>query len=134
MSTLTDMAVTTTTGKRVPVSSLTEAAKVANLSEIQDIDTQIAILKARRDIKVEALYDLFGAKTGKHIVPGVGSVTFSDNNVYDDKTIMAALRPGQQRLVTKRVLDRAKVRAMYPAVYEAARSYRGFKASVTFDA
>lgn len=128
MSTLVQQSVYVN-GKAVKVNSISEAAQVMNMVRIHDIDAQIEALKTQRANHVEALYELFGG-TGKHVIPEVGEVTFSDNNVYDDKAIMDALKPGQQRLVTKRVLDRAKVRALYPAKYEAAKSYRGYKASV----
>lgn len=130
MSTKTNTGMTLfVSGKEIHVNSMTEFHRVVNLNAVFEIDAKIAELQAKRKSALEGLYDSLG--TGKHVVPGVGTVTFSDNNVYDDKAIMSALKPGQQRLVTKRVLDRAKVKAQYPAVYEAAKSYRGYKASVS---
>lgn len=112
------------------VHNLRDASRVVNLTSVLSIDAKIAQLQAARQRHIDNLWSLFDKETGKHDVPGVGSITFSQNNTYDEAAIMAGLRPGQQRLVTKRVLDRAKVRAQYPAVYEAAKRPNGIKAAV----
>lgn len=128
MNTLTD---NTTTATDVQVGSLDEALKVVAFQRIVRAKERIAEAERTITNETERLYELLGGAKGKHVLPGgVGEITFSDNNVYSDADMLSALRPGQQRLVTKRVLDRAKVKAMYPAVYEAARSYRGYKSSV----
>lgn len=114
----------------VRVKDLTEAALAMNIKAIVDADAAIAEAKVKREQAVDALTKTHG--NGKHTVPGFGSVTLSANNVYSEDAMVAALTPYQfQRQASKRVLDRAKVKANFPAVYEAAREQRGVRASAT---
>lgn len=112
----------------VQVRDLAEAALAMNIKAIAEADAAIAEAKAKRDKAVEALVKTHG--NGKHTVPGFGSVTLSANNVYSDEKMRAALTDYQfTRQASKRVLDRAKVKANFPAVYEGAREQRGVRAS-----
>lgn len=115
----------------VKVDGYDEALQIIAFRRLMRAKARIAEAEEQVKVQTEELWKAFGETTGKHIIPGgVGEITFSDNNVYDAKAMEDALKPGQLRLVTKRVLDRAKVKSMYPAVYEAARSNRGYKSSV----
>lgn len=127
------LTVQTPTGSSIRVATMNDAAKAINLSRISEIDAQIAELQSKRASAVEALWELFGGNTGKHEVPGVGSVTFSANNTYDKDAIMAALKRGQFQRVSTRVLDMAKVKSQYPDVYEDAKRNRGYRASVSIN-
>lgn len=129
MTTVTTTAVQTISGRTISVSSPEEAMRVINMDRIAHADAEIERLKAVRAAAIEGLYDSFGS-TGKHVVPGVGEITFSDNNVYDAKTMKDALKPGQFMRVSERKLVPARVKELYPSVYADAKSYRGYRAAV----
>lgn len=95
--------------------------------------------KAKRDIDfMQMELNLFTAALaqramntpGKHIVGTVGSYTVSENNTYDEMTIRAQLSPGQVKRCTVPKLDKAVVKRLYPAVYDAAKKNNGVKVSI----
>jgi hypothetical protein len=97
------------------------------VAEYASIDRQVKSLLARQ---AEIKTALAAEGIGKHVVPGAGTFTVSENNTYSDDYIAATLTPGQMRRVVKSVIDRAKVKSLYPAVYDAAKERRGFRVSV----
>lgn len=99
------------------------------VAEIKAIDLEMEKLKAERDRRVNALIGTAKEASGKFVVDS-GSFTVSENNTYDDAAILAALKPGQIRLVQKKVVDKAKVKALYPAVYARAKVRKGFKVTI----
>ncbi len=107
--------------------------KVASLhAEVKALDAAMEKLAAERKVKVAALVAANGgeAVTGKVVLDG-GSFTVSENNSYPEESIRAGLTPGQQKRVEKRVLDREKVKALYPEVYKAAKVQNGVKVSIS---
>lgn len=106
--------------------------KVASIhAEIKAIDAAVATLAAERTAKVAALVKANGgeANTGK-VVLGNGSFTVSENNSYPAEKILGSLTPGQAKRCEKRTLDNAKVKALYPEVYAAAKVQNGVKVSI----
>lgn len=69
------------------------------------------------------------AGSGKHTTDH-GSFQVSENNAYDDETIINALTRGQFMKCSQRKLVKALVKVHYPNIYEAAKQRRGFKVSV----
>lgn len=74
------------------------------------------------------------AGSGKHTVqvPAGQTVTFtvSENNTYSDERMVTALKPGQFQRASTRKLDRQKVKALYPRIYAASKTFVGFKVSL----
>ena len=112
------------------MSGIKEARMAHDYAMVLHLDAEIARLKEKRASHVDALLEAVGHERGKHAVPGGGSFTVSENNVYSDAVMERLLRPGQRRLVEVKRIDRAKVRALYPEDYAEAKDNRGVK--VTF--
>lgn len=117
----------TIAGKTITVASTREVMVATSLARLAQARETIAKAQAEVVSATEHLAETLG--TGKHVLEGFGEVTVSENNTYSDAKMLAALKVGQQRLVTKRVLDRAKVKAQYPDVYAAAKQPAGWKAT-----
>jgi hypothetical protein len=100
-------------------------------AEIKALDAAMESLATERKAKVARLVTLNGGEsnTGKVTLPD-GSFTVSENNTYPDEAIRAALTEGQAKRCEKRVLDKAKVKALYPNVYAAAKVQNGVKVTV----
>ena len=67
---------------------------------------------------------------GKHTVEGVGSFTVSENNTYSQDVMRSLLTGGQFNLVSERRLVPAKVKALYPEKYAAAKERKGWKVTL----
>lgn len=106
--------------------NLFEATLVA---EVKAIDATIASLQEKRKHRIAALLGCANETTGKRVT-AEGSYTISENNTYSESAMVAALRPGQMRLVQKKVIDRSKVKALYPKVYEESKKRNGFKVTI----
>lgn len=93
------------------------------------VNTRLAALNAEKDGIVAALLAL-GWESGK-VTTSAGPFTVSEVNRYDQNAMLAALKPGQANLCFKpKTLDPAKVKALYPETYAAAKANNGQK--VTF--
>jgi hypothetical protein len=122
----TRTATPTVLGSQVVVANLRQASLAVAISQITAADAAIEKHRAARQAAVDKVNVLFGI--GKHVVAGVGEVTISENNTYSDAAIRADLTDWQfTRRASKRVVDKAKVKANYPAVYEAARQAHGVR-------
>lgn len=106
---------------------LSAAAADASVEMVKHFDAKIAELQAERAKHIERLKRL---APGKHTFPH-GTVTVSENNVYDTDAIVAALSPGQVKRCTKAVVDKAVVKRLYPEAYNGAKENRGYKVSVS---
>lgn len=99
------------------------------VAEIRRIDAEMDRLKSARAIATAMLTE--GETTGGTKVTESGArYVLRENAVYSDAAMVGALRKGQFQRASKRVLDRAKVKALYPEVYANAKSVRGFAVSV----
>ena len=98
------------------------------IREIRKLDVRADVLASKRAALVSDLLDL-GWDSGK-VATQAGPFTVSAVNEYPEAGILANLTPGQATRCMKRVLDRAKVRALYPAVWEAAKVTKGQKVSI----
>lgn len=104
----------------------TEAA--ANIvREIRKLDMRADVLASKRSALVSDLLVL-GWDSGK-VTTQAGPFIVSAVNEYPEAGILAGLTPGQAARCMKKVLDRAKVRALYPAAFEAAKVTKGQKVS-----
>ena len=131
--TQTDPRTTTAARLRAAQVSTPDEARIAYLvSMIAGMDERIAKWQDVRASFVQQLLDAT-PDNGKHNVPGIGTFTISDNNTYDGDAFMAGLRPGQQRLVTSRMLDRNKAKSVYPKAWEAVKVNRGRKVSISLN-
>ena len=117
----------TATRTRTTLANLVAASLAANIKTITEADAAIEAAKERKAKAIEAINRTHGR--GKHVVAGFGEVTVSANNTYDTKVMLAALRPGQFRLVSERKLVPAQVAQKYPHIYQSAKVERGVKAS-----
>lgn len=99
------------------------------IATVLDLDKQIALLQAERNIHIEALRKAVPT-TGKTTLDA-GSVTISEDNAYDEGVMRSLLTPGQQKRCEVRKWDNKVVKALYPDVYAAAKRERGRKVSVT---
>lgn len=100
-----------------------------HVAAAKTLTAEIARLEAQRKVHTDALIELSGGVTGKVNVD-TGSFTVSENNVYSVDFMRDALLPGQLRRVSKTVIDKAAVKALYSDVYEQSKERRGFKVSV----
>ena len=57
-------------------------------------------------------------------------VNLAENNTYDASEMEAALKPGQVQRCSKRMLDKAVVKRLYPEVYNAAKRTNGVKVTL----
>lgn len=96
--------------------------------ELHKIDKRLDTLTTQRKDAVAALLGL-GFDSGKHIT-SAGPFTVSAVNAYDEAIMRANLAGGQFNLCKKVVLDRAKVKALYPAVYALAKVENGQKVTL----
>lgn len=99
------------------------------IANIKTIDAQMEDLKVMRRFYTDALIKESKGQTGKVVVP-TGSYTISENNTYSEPLMLAALKPGQIRRVSKSVLDKPAVKRLYPEVYSLAKIPNGFKVTV----
>lgn len=95
------------------------------LREIRKVDIRATVLASKRSALVKDLLAL-GWESGK-VVTTSGPFTVSAVNEYPEVGILAALTPGQAQRCMKKVLDRAKVKALYPGAYEGAKVNKGQK-------
>lgn len=98
------------------------------VSAVKSLDAEIARLQAQRS---QYVANILAATRGTGKVPvGITSITVSENNVYSEDAMREALLPGQVRRCSVLKLDKATVKRLYPAVYEAARENRGRKVTI----
>lgn len=96
---------------------------------VRKLDARMAALKSDRDALTAELLSM-GWESGK-VTTAAGSFTVSAVNTYPQSAMLAGLTVGQANLCWKpKALDPAKVKALYPVVYAAAKQSNGQK--VTF--
>lgn len=78
---------------------------------------------------LDTLITVMGEVPGTYNINGI-IVNLAENNTYDASEMEAALKPGQVQRCSKRVLDKAVVKRLYPAVYEAAKKTNGVKVTL----
>lgn len=96
----------------------------------------VADAKARRDQAeadyrkaIDTLTTVLGDIPGTYNINGI-VVNVAENNTYDAAKMEAALKPGQVQRCSKRVLDKAVVKRLYPEVYNAAKRTNGVKVTL----
>lgn len=99
------------------------------LAEANAIKAEIARLEGELKVRTDALASSVNFATGK-VQTAVGSFTVRENNTYDEKVMRDVLKPGQVRLCEKKVLDKAKVKALYPQVYAKAQRKNGVSVTI----
>lgn len=106
---------------------MTEAATIVR--ELRKVSIRAGALEQQKRDLVTRLLAL-GWESGKHETTA-GPFTVSAVNEYPQSALRAGLTGGQARLCQKPVtLDPAKVKALYPAVYAAAKVEKGQKVTL----
>lgn len=109
---------------------MTKVSKQAALvAEANALKAEIARLEAELAKRTAMLAASTGNTPGK-VTTECGSFTVRENNTYDEAVMREALGPGQQRRCQKTVLDKAKVKVLYPEVYAKAKVSRGHSVSL----
>ena len=107
-------------GDRAAGGAEQERRRITDLVAERKALMQVAKGAADEMARIDALLIKHLGTAGK-VETEAGSVTLSENNTYSDSIIESMLSVGQMQRVTKRVIDKAKVKANYPAVYAAAK-------------
>lgn len=103
---------------------------VRTVAEAKALKAAIAKLEAEYAVKMDSLKDMNGGNIGK-VDTAEGSVTFSENNVYPEAAVRALLTEGQAKRCEVKKIDNARVKALYPDVYAAAKDNKGVKVTLS---
>jgi hypothetical protein len=106
------------------------AAFVRTVAEAKALKVAIAKLEAEYVVKTDALRKMNGDNIGK-VDTAEGSVTFSENNTYPEADIRSRLTAGQAARCEVKKIDNARVKALYPDVYAAAKNNKGVKVTLS---
>lgn len=101
-----------------------------HVAAAKTLTAEINRLEAQRRVHTDALIELAKGQTGK-VTVDTGTYTVSENNNYSEAAMRALLLPGQQRRVSKTVIDKTAVKRLYSTVYEASKERKGFKVTVS---
>lgn len=96
---------------------------------IKHLDDTASKIAAQRAAMQEELLNLIPEESGTYKFEN-GSVSLAQNNRYDGDAFLGCLTDGQKQRVTSRVLDRAKAKANYPELWEAAKVPNGFRVTI----
>ena len=105
-------------------STLASAAEAAVLAKAAK-----DVADAKYRAAVEALAEQVDNEPGTYNVKGF-VFNVAENNTYDAAEMEAALKTGQVQRCSKRVLDKAVVKRLYPEVYNAAKRTNGVKVTL----
>lgn len=108
------------------------AVLVDTVAEAKAVKASMALLQVQLDRLNAQIVTLNGGVDilGKVTLTNGDAFTISEVNTYNKDAMTAALKPGQVRLCQKTELDSAKVKALFPEVYKAAKVNKGVKVTL----